>query len=226
MPSEAILQRDGKTFAITVCFSGEFVTPADLEKIAAVARDYAIPVVKMTSGQRFLLAGLLKKELPAIWKDIGMDQVRATAPCVKFVQACIGSDWCKYAVQDSIRIAGDIERFTSGTEFPAKFKIGVSGCGRNCSAGYFRDIGLFANTRGWTVTFGGNGGRIPRIGDVVGQNLATADTLDLVRRMLEYYRCNASDKERTSRFVERIGVSRIKSDVLSLCSYLPLEDAD
>lgn len=226
MPSEAILQRDGKTFAITVRFSGGFVTPDDLEKIAAVARNHAIPVVKMTSGQRFLLTGILKKDLSAIWKDLGMDPVRATAPCVKFVQACIGSAWCRYGVQDSIRIAGEIERFTSVTEFPAKIKIGVSGCGRNCSAGYFRDIGLFASTRGWTVTFGGNGGRIPRIGDVIGQDLSAADAVDLVRRMLEYYRCNASEKERTSRFVERVGVPRIKSDVLSLCPYLTLEDAD
>lgn len=226
MPSEAILQRDGKTFAITVRFSGGFVTPADLEKIAAVARNHAIPVVKMTSGQRFLLAGILKKDLPAIWNDLGMDPVRAIAPCVKFVQTCIGSDWCRFGVQDSIKMAEDIERFASGIDFPAKIKIGVSGCGRNCSAGYFRDIGLFASTRGWTITFGGNGGRIPRIGDVVGQDLSPANALDLIRRILEYYRCNASDKERTSRFVERVGVSRIKSDVLPLCPYLPLEDAD
>jgi NAD(P)H-nitrite reductase large subunit len=93
-------------------------------------------------------------------------------------------------------------------------------------AGYIRDIGLFANTGRWTVTFGGNGGRIPRIGNVIGQDLAAADALDLVKRLLEYYRCNASEKERTSRFVERIGISRIKSEVLSLCPYLALEDAD
>ena len=226
MPTEAILQRDAKTYAITVRFSSGIVSPGDLEKVAAVARNHAIPVVKMTSGQRFLLAGILKIDLPAVWRDLGMDPVRAQAPCVKFVQTCIGSAWCKYGIQDSIGIAGDIERLTSGTVFPAKIKIGVSGCGRNCSAGYFRDIGLFATRQGWTVIFGGNGGRIPRIGNIVGKALTVADALDLVRRMLEYYRCNASEQERTSRFVERVGIPAIRSDVLSFCPYLPLGDAE
>jgi NAD(P)H-nitrite reductase large subunit len=80
MPGEAIIQRDGKIYAITVRFSGGFVTPGDLEKIAAVARDHAIPVIKLTSAQRFLLAGILKKDMPDIWEDLGRDPVRDHSP--------------------------------------------------------------------------------------------------------------------------------------------------
>lgn len=48
----AILQRDGKTFGIVTRVPGGFVTPEALENLAAVARKYRVPMVKLTSGDR------------------------------------------------------------------------------------------------------------------------------------------------------------------------------
>ncbi len=38
------------------------VTPDDLENIARVAREYDIPVIKITAGQRFALVGMQKED--------------------------------------------------------------------------------------------------------------------------------------------------------------------
>jgi len=57
----AILQRDGKTFAVVTRMPGGMVTPEALETIAAVARTYKVPMVKLTSGQRFMLIGIPEK---------------------------------------------------------------------------------------------------------------------------------------------------------------------
>ncbi len=224
MPSEAIIQRDGSTFAIVTRTPGGIVTAEDLARLAAIVQKYRVPTVKLTSGQRFLLAGIPEKNLPAIWKDLGMDPRRSAAPCVKFVHACVGTDMCRYANQDSLALGKAIEERFIGQTFPAKIKIGVSGCPRCCGESRLRDIGIMGTNRGWTVVFGGNGGRDPRIGDEIARNLADGEVLDLIQRLLEYYRANAGRGERTARFMERTGFDRLRSDLLRFVPYIPLEE--
>jgi len=67
----AILQRDGKTFGVVTRIPGGIVTPDTLEKIAAVARNYRVPMVKLTSGQRVMLIGLKEQDLLSIYQDLG-----------------------------------------------------------------------------------------------------------------------------------------------------------
>ena len=220
----ALIQRDGKTFAMVTRIPGGFVTPETLEKIAHVARTYQVPLVKLTSGQRFMLIGLQEKDLASVSRDLGPLAEKETGPCVKYVQTCLGTEVCRYGVQDSVGLGRELEKEYHGVAFPAKLKFGVSGCLRCCGESYTRDIGLVGTTKGWTVVFGGNSGRRPTLGTVIAQDLSQGDALDLVHRLLEYYRVNANQKERTARFLERMGFERIQSELLTLLPYIPLED--
>ena len=67
----AKLQRDGKTYAIQTRIPAGVVTPAELETIARVAKKYAIPLVKITSGQRFLLVGVQEKDIAGVRTESG-----------------------------------------------------------------------------------------------------------------------------------------------------------
>jgi NAD(P)H-nitrite reductase large subunit len=224
-PEGAVLQRDGKTYAIVTRIPAGIVTPDDLELIAGIARKFRVPVVRITSGQRFAFVGLDKKDLPAIWWELGALGGKETAPCIRYVQTCLGTETCKYGNQDSIGLGLAIEERYHGAVFPAKLKIGVSGCPRCCGESYLRDIGVIGTKRGWTVTFGGNSGRRPRIGTVIANDLSREEALDLVQRLLEHYRMNAEPLERTARFIERTGFERLKSDLLNLVPYISLDDA-
>jgi NAD(P)H-nitrite reductase large subunit len=107
-----------------------------------------------------------------------------------------------------------LEKMLVGMEMPAKVKIGVSGCPNNCSEGYVRDIGLFGKSKGWTLVVGGSSGRKPRIGDVIAERLTDDQALELVHKCLDFYKKNANTKERTARFIERIGIEAFKKAVL------------
>jgi len=220
----AILQRDGRTYALSTRTSSGIVTPEYLERIAAVARKYKVPLIKLTSGQRFTLVGLTEDDIPAIWDDLGNDMRAPHGPCIRYVQACIGSDFCRFGTQDSLRLAKEIEQLYREKEFPAKLKIGVSGCPRNCGEGHIRDVGVIGSTVGWTIFFGGNSGTRPRIGDMVAKNLSKEAAFDLVQRLLEYYNQHAKPRERTARFMERIGMEILKSELLVLLPYIALYD--
>ena len=142
IPKGAILQRDKETYAIVPRTPVGLVSPEDLERIAKVARKYQIPVIKITSGQRFALVGMNKDDVDKIWEDLGMDVGKATELCLHYVQACPGTAVCKFGVKDSLGLGMEIEKFFSGLDLPAKVKIGVSGCPFCCGESFVRDIGI------------------------------------------------------------------------------------
>jgi len=214
LPEGAILQRDKRTYGLVPRMPAGILTPEILERIAAVARKYEVPVVKITSGQRIALVGIEPDRVRAAWDEIGMEIGPAIELCVHYVQACPGIDWCRFGVGDSIGLGLRLENLFVGRKTPAKAKIGVSGCPFNCAESYVRDIGAFAKKNRWTVIFGGNSGKKPRIGDVVAADLPEDETVGLVTRCLDHYIANAEEKERTARFVERTGIEAFRKAVL------------
>jgi len=222
-PKGAILQRDGITYAVITRMPAGIVTPDDLENVAKVGRKYKVPMLKITSGQRIALVGLAPDNVQKVMDDLGPLAKPETAPCVKFVQACLGTDMCRYGNQDSVGLAKSVDALFKDQTFPAKIKIGISGCPRCCGESHTRDIGIIGTNRGWTVLFGGNGGTRPRFGDSIARDLTTGEARDCVQRLAGYYRTHAKNHERTARFMERVGMDTLKSELLTLLPYIPIE---
>ena len=208
-PTGAILQRDKETYAIVPRTPVGLVTPDDLEALAGVARKYNIPVIKITSGQRFALVGLKKEDVDSVWQELGMDVGKATELCLHYVQACPGTAVCKFGVQDSLGLGTEIEAFFTEMELPAKVKIGISGCPFCCGESFVRDIGIFGKKNGWTFIVGGSSARRPRIGDVLTENLSKEEVIDLTRRTLEYYRDKSKKKNNEWQDLSTESASRI-----------------
>ncbi|GLI32901.1 NAD(P)/FAD-dependent oxidoreductase [Desulforhabdus amnigena] len=213
-PKGAILQRDKTTYAIVPRTPVGLVSPEILENISKVVRKYEIPIIKITSGQRMALVGLKADQVDAVWKDLQMDVGKATELCVHYAQACPGTAVCKFGVQDSLGLGLELEKMYEGIDLPAKVKFGVSGCPLCCGESYVRDIGVVGKKGGWTLIMGGNSGGRPRIGDVIAEDLTKEQVIDLVKRCLEYFKENGKKKERTSTFVERVGIDAVKKAVL------------
>jgi len=213
-PRGAILQRDKETYAIVPRTPVGLVKPEDLENIVKVVRKYEIPIIKITSGQRFALVGIKKADVDDIWQALGMDVGKATELCLHYVQACPGTAVCKYGVQDSLGLGMEIEECFSRTDLPAKGKIGVSGCPFCCAESYVRDIGLFGTKKGWSFIIGGSSARRPRIGDLVAENLSKEEVIELIKKSLAYYRDNGKKRERMARFVDRVGIEKVKEAIL------------
>jgi NAD(P)H-nitrite reductase large subunit len=210
----AILQRDKQTYAIVPRMPMGLVTPDILENIAKVARKHQIPIIKITSAQRMALVGISPESIDQIWQELGLTVGPAVGVCVNYVQACPGTAVCKFGVQDSLGFGGKLEELFVGKEMPGKVKIGISGCPMNCGEGYVKDFGAFGKKSGWSIVFGGNAGAKPRIADVIAEGLSTEQAIELAQRCFDYYQSNAKPKERSARFIERIGIEEFKKAVL------------
>ena len=102
------------------------------------------------------------------------------------------------------------------TSMPAKVKVAVAGCPRCCTMPFVRDIGLIPANGGWTLTFGGNGGGKPRIGDILAKKIPENEVIRLVYKSLLIYCEHAGARQRTSRFIEKFGIQRFKEQLFSI----------
>jgi len=214
-PKGAILQRDKETYAIVPRIPCGLLTKEKLRNLATVVEKYDIPIVKLTSGHRIALVGMKADQINAIYADLGMDPGKATELCLHYVQACPGTEVCKFGIQDSLGFGIKLEAMLAGRETPAKLKVGVSGCPFTCAEGLVRDIGVTGRKKGWNVSFGGNSGKQARVGDILAEEISQEEVITLINRCIDYYAEHGKKKERTSRFIERIGLDAFKEAVLS-----------
>jgi nitrite reductase (NADH) large subunit len=209
----ANIQRDG-SFSVVPRMHGGVVTPDQLRRIADVADKYEVGMVKVTGGQRIDLLGVNKEDLPEIWRALDMPSGHAYSKAVRTVKTCVGSDYCRFGLGDSIGLGIEMEKEWEGLHTPHKVKSGVSGCPRNCAEATVKDIGVVAVEGGWQVRVGGAAGGNVREADILCTVEARAEALRVSTTFLQYYRENAEYKERTYDFVPRVGLEEIRDQVL------------
>ncbi len=210
----ANIQRDG-TFSVVPQMKGGVTSAHQLRRIADVADKYHVPMIKLTGGQRIDLLGIRKEDLPGVWADLDMPSGYAYGKSFRTVKTCVGSDFCRFGVGDSTALGIAIEERFQGLASPAKMKLAVTGCPRNCAEALCKDLGVVAVDGGrWEMYVGGAAGAHIRKGDL----LATVDSADevmtLTGRFLQYYRENANWLERTYAWVPRVGIEHIRAVVV------------
>jgi nitrite reductase (NADH) large subunit len=218
------IQKDG-TFSVIPRIYGGVTTADDLIKIGNVAKKYSVPTVKLTGGQRIDLLGVKKEDLPAMWRDLGMVSGYAYTKAFRTCKTCVGSEWCRFGTNDSTALGIAIEKKFQGIETPAKVKMAVSGCPRNCAEATTKDVGIIATEGGeWEIFIGGACGVSVRKGDVLCRVKSQEEALQITARFMQYYQEQGKYLERTYDFVPRIGLERLKAllidDAEGICGEL------
>ncbi|ALC91493.1 nitrite reductase [Bacillus sp. FJAT-18017] len=205
----ANIQKDG-TYSVVPRMYGGVTTAQDLKKIAEVAEKYDVPLVKLTGGQRIGLFGLNKEDLPAVWEELGMPSGYAYGKTLRTVKTCVGAKFCRYGTQDSMGLGIELEKKFERLDTPHKTKMGVSACPRNCAEAGIKDFGIVGIDGGWEIYVGGNGGTDLRAGDLLDTVKTKEEVIELIGAFMQYYRETAVYLERTSKWVERVGLDHVK----------------
>ena len=209
-----IIQRDKKTYAVAPHIPCGVVSPQTLRRLADVSEKYAAQALKITSAARIAIVGVQEKDVEAIWSELGMKPGFAVGLCVRSVKACPGTSFCKRGMQDSLTLGLKLDGKYHGLELPGKFKFGVSGCPNQCAETCIKDIGLVGGPKGWRLLVGGNGGAKPRLSQEIARDLSEGQALELIDRIMEYYKTNARPHQRLGALIEKTGFDEFKSAVL------------
>jgi len=201
----ANLQKDG-TYSIVPRVPGGEITPEKLIVLGKVATKYGL-YTKITGAQRIDLFGARVEQLPLVWKDLvdaGFESGHAYGKALRTVKSCVGSTWCRYGVQDSVKMAIDIENRYRGIRSPHKMKMAVSGCTRECAEAQGKDVGIIATEKGWNLYVCGNGGMKPRHADLLATDLDDATLIRYIDRFLMFYIRTGDRLQRTSTWLENL----------------------
>jgi NAD(P)H-nitrite reductase large subunit len=209
-----IIQRNKKTYAVAPHIPCGVVQPQTLRKLADVAEKYQAQALKITSAARIAIVGIDEKDVDSIWSELGMSPGFAIGLCVRSIKACPGTTFCKRGLQDSLSLGLKLDGKYHGMELPGKFKIGVSGCPNQCAETCIKDVGLVGMPKGWKVLAGGNGGAKPRLALELAKDLSEEQAVELVDKVIQYYKANARLRQRLGSMIEKMGFDQFKSAVL------------
>ncbi|WP_431225439.1 nitrite reductase large subunit NirB [Serratia sp. L9] len=213
----ANIQKDGTYSVVPRVPAGE-ITPQGLIAIGQIAQHYQL-YTKITGGQRVDMFGARLEQLPEIWRklvDAGFETGHAYGKSLRTVKSCVGSNWCRYGVQDSTGLAIALENRYKGLRSPHKIKMAVSGCTRECAEAQSKDVGVIATDKGWNLYLCGNGGMKPRHADLFASDLDTATLIRTVDRFLMFYIRTADRLQRTSTWMDNLegGLEYLREVVL------------
>ncbi|USB31732.1 nitrite reductase large subunit NirB [Paenibacillus sp. YPG26] len=208
------IQKDG-TYSVIPRIHGGVTTAKDLKRIADVAVKFNVETVKITGAQRIGLYGIQKEDLPKVWEELDMTSGFAYGKSLRAVKTCVGSTWCRFGTQDSMSMGIELEKRLERISTPAKTKVAVSGCPRNCAEATIKDLGVVAIDGGWEIYVGGNGGTDVRAAELLVKLKSEAEVIEWTLAYFQLYRENANYNERTSKWIERVGLEFIKRALAS-----------
>ena len=212
----ANIQKDG-TYSVVPRMWGGMTSASELRAIADVVDKFAIPAVKVTGGQRIDMLGIRKEDLPAVWADLGQAGFvsgHAYAKGLRTVKTCVGSDWCRFGTQDSTGFGIRLEKFMWGSWTPAKVKLAVSGCPRNCAEATCKDVGVICVDSGYEIHFAGAAGLDIKGTEKLGLVHTEDEALEHIVALVQMYREQARYLERIYKWAKRIGYDEIRRQIM------------
>ncbi len=214
--AHANIQKDG-TYSIVPRMWGGQTSAKELRAIADAVEKYDIPTVKVTGGQRIDMLGIKKEDLPSVWADLGeagFVSGHAYAKGLRTVKTCVGTDWCRFGTQDSTGLGVRIEKFMWGSWTPAKVKMAVSGCPRNCAEATCKDVGVICVDSGFEIHFAGAAGLDIKGTEVLGLVETEEQAIEHIVAIVQMYREQGYYLERIYKWARRIGYDEVRQQVL------------
>lgn len=213
----ANIQKDG-TYSVIPRIPGGELTPDKLIVLGEVAKDFGL-YTKITGGQRIDLLGARVDQLPHIWRrliDAGFESGHAYGKALRTIKSCVGSNWCRFGVQDSTTLAIDLELRYRGLRSPHKLKSAVSGCTRECAEAQSKDFGIIATEKGWNLYVCGNGGMKPQHAILLAEDIDRETLIKYLDRFLMFYIRTANRLERTATWLNKLegGIDYLKQVVI------------
>ena len=199
-----VVEQANGAWAILVDTPGGVLTADQFAILADIMADGGA-AVKFTRRQLPILLVPKDKVTGALEKlTAGGLRVASVHGSVRNIVACPGKGLCVHGRQETLGLAKEINEAVYGTKLPWDFKIGVSGCSRNCSAALCQCIGLIGEPRGkFTIALGGKeSGTTPIHGQVLPVKVPREKVVPVIVRLLALYAALAAEFTATGELLD------------------------
>lgn len=185
----------------------------NLESLLKICKEFNIEQIRFTPNNQLSLYNLDESNKTQVIEHLSTFMRPMPTNGITTIHTCAECTTCDHTTLDSTLITAQLENLILQTPMPAKIKVAVAGCKRCCTMPLVRDIGLTAVGKRWRLSFGGNGGRNPRIADIIAEGLNEIEALDLTCRCLMVYQKHGDKNMRTSAFMDKFGLKTFKDKI-------------
>lgn len=123
------------------------------------------------------------------------------------MKTCVGSQFCRFGTQDSTGLGIRLEKLLWGSWTPAKVKLGVSGCPRNCAEATCKDIGVVCVESGFEISVAGAAGMDVRETELLCKAASEDEALEIIAAFVQLYRGGRSYLHRIYKWVAEVGLA-------------------
>ncbi|UOF91050.1 nitrite reductase [Fodinisporobacter ferrooxydans] len=195
---------------------GPMLTARDLAKISEIVGEEA--KIEITTFQQLIVemkddeqAEHAKSELLAY----GL-KVYEVGFVVKNVSVC---NFCKGAEEEGLDVAKKLNHAIAGLKVPFPLRVGYTGCPNACGEPLVKDIGVIKRKDRFEVYIGGETKTTQAdVGQLLLQDIPEHDLITIVLKVITLYQLHGKKRERFSRFVQRYGFDRLKSEQVDIFS--------
>lgn len=183
-------QREDGTYMVRVRLPAGLLLPHQMLALAAVARDQGNGPLHVTTRQDIQVHRVSLDNLHAVLEALhraGLSSLGGGGNTVRNITACHDAGVCPTEAFNVTPYAVALTEFflsdPAARRLPRKFKIGFSGCEKDCCGASVQDVGFIAKRRdgvsGFAVYAGGGMGAHSRVADLL-EEFVAADRANLV----------------------------------------------
>ena len=206
------------------------ITSKEMIHIAEAAEKFGNGEVVFTTRLTVEIRGVHFDNIAPLCKFLeeGGLSTGGTGQKVRPIVSCKGTT-CQFGQIDTFGLSEKIhERFYVGfhdVKLPHKFKIATGGCKNNCVKPDLNDLGIIGtrtkneegvSVPGFKVCIGGRWGKKTAQGQPLSKIFTSEEeVLDVIEKIILFYRDNGLEKERFADTIERIGFEEVEKQLLS-----------
>ena len=137
----------------------------------------------------------------------------AYAKGLRTVKTCVGTEFCRFGTQDSTGLGIRLEKLLWGSWTPAKVKLGVSGCPRNCAEATCKDVGVVCVDSGYEISVAGAAGMDVRETLPLCKAETEAEVMEIIAAFVQLYREGARYLHRIYKWVDKVGLEWCQAQI-------------
>lgn len=190
----------------------------DLEKLIEISRKYAKEFIHTTTRQGIEIPFIKFEDIAKVEEELRVAGIETgtSGPRLRTTACCPGNNWCKSGLINTFALYKRIENelnIRCGMDLPHKFKIAISGCANGCTRPQVSEIGIHGQVDlassdkriGYAVYLGGCSGRTPRTGFKLDKVFSESEVLEVIKKVVTFFKNNAKPKQRLALLIEEIG---------------------
>jgi sulfite reductase (NADPH) hemoprotein beta-component len=198
------------------------ITDVELDRIADLAEQYSLGLVRATHDQNLLFADVRQRDAFDLWQALkAIDLATPNIGVLTDMICCPGLDLCSLANASTIPIAKQINERFDDLDYLydlGDIELKMSGCMNACGhhhVGHIGILGVDKNGEEWyQITLGGSAsGLDAALGQVIGPSVPHAEVAATLERILNVYLAEREDGERFIDTFRRIGIKPFKARV-------------